>query len=60
MTSTTSNARALFDFIKNHPDPHQYLSSIPDPDAAHYPYFEEEWLDFKGCPSNSPDASLAV
>jgi hypothetical protein len=58
MPSATSNARALFEFIENHGDLYQYLSSIPDPAAAHHPCFEEEWLDFKGCPSNSTNASI--
>lgn len=55
--SVTSNARAFFEFIKKQPNAYQYLLSIPDPDADHHPFFEEEWLDFKGCPSDNKFAS---
>lgn len=56
MLTSTSNARALFEHIRNQPDPFAYLSSLPDPSASHYPFFEEEWLDFKGCPQNDHEA----
>jgi hypothetical protein len=50
VASVTSNARAFIDHIQGQADPFTFLSSIPDPAAPHYPFFEEEWLDFKGWP----------
>ena len=47
----------MFEFIKGRADPFQYLASIPDPNASHHPFFEKEWLDFKGCPSASQAAT---
>ena len=58
MAEPLSNARALFQHIRDQPVPVAFLTAIPDPAAAHYPYFEEEWLDFKSCPRdrNAPKA----
>ncbi|WP_435007791.1 AlbA family DNA-binding domain-containing protein [Tundrisphaera lichenicola] len=56
MPYARSTAREYFDFIKTHDDPFEYLSSIPDSSAPHYPFFEEEWIDFKGDPQDDNDA----
>jgi hypothetical protein len=53
---SNSSARVFFDRLNSLPDPFSELSSIPDPNAAHYPFFEEEWLDFKGNPRSDKDA----
>src|SRR3712207_3564197 len=44
-----SNAKALFEKIRNQHDPFAFLAAIPSPPRPD-PYFEEEWLDFKGYP----------
>lgn len=50
-----SNARAYFDHIKNQAAPFSFLSDIPaSPNTS--PFFEEEWLDFKGNPQDDKDA----
>jgi len=56
MPSATSAARVYFEFIKTQADPFHFLSSMPDPAAPHYPFFEEEWIDFKGSPRDEKDA----
>ncbi len=48
-----SSARAFFDDLHGRSDPFGYLSSIP---ALPDPFFEEEWIDFKGQPQNDNDA----
>jgi hypothetical protein len=47
---------AFFDYVRSQGDPFAYLSSIPDQNAPHYPFFEQEWLDFKGYPKDDNDA----
>lgn len=48
-----SNARAYFALIRDQVDPFAFLASLPSrPD----PFFEEEWLDFKGKPQDDKDA----
>lgn len=56
MPPPESSARTFFEYVKAHPDPFGYLSSIPDPDQPHHPFFEKEWLDFKGQPRDDKDA----
>jgi hypothetical protein len=56
MPPVASNARSFLDHIEANPDPFAYLSSIPDPTADHFPFFEEEWIDFKGKPQDDKDA----
>lgn len=50
-----SAARTYFDHILDQTDPFAFLSSIPSPPRSE-PFFEEEWLDFKGNPQNDKDA----
>ena len=53
MLSPLSNARLFFDDLKRQTDPFAWLSSIPNgPD----PFFEEEWIDFKGQPEDDKNA----
>ena len=54
-TGPRSNAVAFFEYIQAQPDPFAYLSSLPDGTATHYPFFEEEWIDFKGQPNDDKD-----
>src|SRR5687767_6400282 len=50
-----SDARAYFEYIRSQPDPFSYLSDIPS-SSRPTPFFEEEWLDFKGSPKDDKDA----
>lgn len=50
----TSTARLYFDDIRGQPDPCAYLSSFLSPPRAD-PFFEEEWIDFKGNPASDGD-----
>jgi hypothetical protein len=50
-----SSARAFFEDLKTRPDPFAYLSSLPGRILTASPFFEEEWLDFKGKPRNEED-----
>jgi hypothetical protein len=50
-----SNARAYFEHIRSQSDPFFYLSNIPS-SLRPTPFFEEEWLDFKGSPMDDKDA----
>jgi len=52
MAEALSNAQALFQHIRDQPDRLAYLSSLHDRTCPHYPFFEEEWLDFKSCPTD--------
>jgi hypothetical protein len=56
MPLPVSSARAFWDHIEAQADPFGYLKSIADSTAPHYPFFEEEWLDFKGHPNDEKDA----
>lgn len=56
MPPVTSNARVYFDHIKSRPDPFAFLSAIPSPPRPD-PFFEEEWIDFKGRPRDDKDAT---
>lgn len=55
LVSPSSNARAFFEEIVNQPDPYTYLRAIPDTYST-APFFEEEWIDFKGNPATDNDA----
>lgn len=55
MPPVISNARAYFDHARNQPDPFRFLSAIPSPSHPD-PFFEEEWIDFKGNPKDEKDA----
>jgi hypothetical protein len=55
MPRPTSSARAFFDHIRSQADPVAFLTSIPDPNTPPDPFFEEEWLDFKGRPRDDND-----
>ena len=48
-TPVISTARAYFEHIKSQNDPFKFLSELPSPPRAE-PFFEEEWVDFKGKP----------
>lgn len=50
-----STARTYFEHIKSQPDPFAFLADIPSPPRSD-PFFEEEWLDFKGRPQDDRDA----
>jgi hypothetical protein len=52
---TLSSARAYFEHIRGQADPFAFLSDIPST-ARPEPFFEEEWLDFKGRPQDERDA----
>ncbi len=52
--ASLSNARAYFEHIKSLPDPFNFLSEIPTRFETN-PFFEEEWIDFKGQPQNEED-----
>ena len=55
MPAFLSSARAFFDSLPTQPDPLAYLSGLPNlPD----PFFEEEWIDFKGQAQNDKDAKF--
>lgn len=56
MPTVKSSARAFFEFISSKPDPFAFLSSIPDSITSDSPFFEEEWLEFKGWPQHDKDA----
>ena len=56
MPRITAQRGAFFDHIRSQGDSFAYLSSLPDPTASHHPFFEEEWLDFKGNPKDASDA----
>ena len=56
MAPIKSSARVFFEYISAQSDGFGYLSSVPDPKAAHAPFFETEWLDFKGAPRDDNDA----
>ncbi len=51
----SSNAKLFFEELRQKADPFQFLSDIPASYATN-PFFEEEWLDFKGAPQNNVDA----
>jgi len=53
MPTYPSYAREFFESIRNQPNPFAYLSGLPDPSN---PFFEDEWIDFKGQPQNDKDA----
>jgi predicted HTH transcriptional regulator len=53
MPAPSSSARVFFDHILTQPDRFAYLSSLPEP--PRYPFFENEWMDFKGAPRNEKD-----
>ena len=53
MRAYISSARAFFDDLKSRPDLFAHLSSLVN---ASDPFFEEEWIDFKGEPQNDNDA----
>jgi hypothetical protein len=44
-----------FEQIRAQPDPFVFLSAIPTSFSTK-PFFEEEWIDFKGMPQNHNDA----
>jgi Schlafen, AlbA_2 len=48
-----SNARMLFDEIKGQSDRFAFLSQLPERPE---PFFEEEWIDFKGQPKDDNNA----
>ncbi len=50
-----STARLFFDEIKNHQNPYAHLMEIVSP-ARIDPFFEAEWIDFKGNPQDNKDA----
>jgi hypothetical protein len=54
-SQSVSSARAYFEYIRNQADPFAYLSSRPSQSQT-APFFEEEWIDFKGRPQNDKDA----
>lgn len=58
MPQGVSTARAYFDHIASHADPFAFLAAIPSPPRPD-PFFEEEWVDFKGEPSTDKDARKA-
>ena len=50
-----SNAKLFFDELEKELDPYKFLSDIP----VRYednPFFEDEWVDFKGMPKDDEDA----
>lgn len=49
-----SNARSYFELIKAQGDPFVFLAELPSP-PRNEPFFEEEWLDFKGRPQDEKD-----
>lgn len=50
-----STARIYFEEIRNQPDSFGYLTEICSPTRTE-PFFEEEWIDFKGYPQDDKDA----
>jgi hypothetical protein len=54
-TQPISTARTYFEHIRDQPDPFAFLSNIPVQSHT-VPFFEEEWLDFKGKPQDERDA----
>src|SRR5690349_3995997 len=54
-TPPLSNARALFEHIQAQEDPFAFIAEFADTARAE-PFFEEEWLDFKGEPASEKDA----
>jgi Putative DNA-binding domain len=52
MPADTSYAREFFDSIHGQLDPFAYLSSLP---YLPQPFFEADWIDFKGQPQNDKD-----
>ena len=53
MAAYVSSARAFFDDLERRPDPFTHLSSMVN---SSDPFFEEEWIDFKGEPQSDNDA----
>jgi hypothetical protein len=56
MSPVTSTARAYFEHIRSQPDPFRFLCSLADQAGPHYPFFEQEWIDFKGQARDERDA----
>ncbi len=56
MSIAISSARMFLDEIKSQSDAFLYLSSLADPNGPQYPFFEQEWIDFKGQPRDDKDA----
>ncbi len=55
MPIPTLTAREYFEYIGAQADPYHFLESIADPSGPHYPFFEQEWIDFKGMPRDEKD-----
>jgi Putative DNA-binding domain len=55
MPSYLSSARSFFEFLRSHGNAFDYLSELPN---GPEPFFEEEWIDFKGQPRNDNDAKV--
>jgi Putative DNA-binding domain len=53
MTQNVSNASLFFRELAEQADPFAWLAGIPD---RKEPFFEEEWIDFKGQPADEKDA----
>jgi Putative DNA-binding domain len=51
-----SNAKLFFDTLQQEADPFGFLFDIPNRFNTPDPFFEEEWLDFKGEPKDDDDA----
>src|SRR6476469_1834741 len=54
MSEPVSTARTYFQYIKSQDDPFVFLSSLISPPRPE-PFFEEEWIDFKGEPKDDND-----
>jgi hypothetical protein len=51
-----SNAKQFFDKLQQESDPFGFLSDIPNRISTPDPFFEDEWIDFKGEPENEAKA----
>lgn len=54
MAPIVSNARLFFENVRRQVDPYGFLSALPRPPRTD-PFFEEEWIDFKGLPRSDSD-----
>jgi hypothetical protein len=55
MPPATSSARAFWDYVNSQSDGFSYLCSLIDPNSADFPFFEQEWLEFKCQPRGDND-----
>ena len=56
MAEVKSTARTYFDLILSQSDGYTFLSRLADVKGPHYPFFETDWIDFKGAPANDDNA----